>query len=86
MKRIRFTEEEVIQWLKMTKVLLQQPYEDKNIYKVGDRVEVVSCSSRHNGKRGVIERVLYKVRFDDGSDSAFVESSLEKEEQDEIHS
>lgn len=54
---------------------------DKNIYKVGDRVEVMSHSSRHNGKRGVIERALYKVRFDDGSDSAFVESSLAKEEQ-----
>ena len=49
---------------------------DKNIYKVGDRVEVMSRSSRHNGRRGVIERVLYKVRFDDGSDSAFVEDSL----------
>ena len=49
---------------------------DKNIYKVGDRVEVISRSSRHNGRRGVIERVLYKVRFDDGSDSAFVEDSL----------
>ena len=49
---------------------------DKNIYKVGDRVEVISRSSRHNGKHGVIERVLYKVRFDDGGDSAFVEDSL----------
>lgn len=84
MNRIRLTEEEVIKWLKMTKVLLQRPYEDKNIYQVGDKVEVMSRSSRHNGKHGVIERVLYKVRFDDGSDSAFVESSLAKEEQDEI--
>lgn len=49
---------------------------DKNIYKVGDRVEVMSRSSRHNGRRGVVERVLYKVRFDDNSDSAFVEDSL----------
>lgn len=51
---------------------------DKNIYKVGDRVEVISRSSRHIGRRGVIERVVYKVRFDDGSDSAFVEDSLAK--------
>lgn len=49
---------------------------DKNIYKVGDRVEFMSRSSRHNGRRGVVERVLYKVRFDDNSDSAFVEDSL----------
>lgn len=56
---------------------------DKNIYQIGDRVEVVSRSSRHNGKHGVIERVLYKVRFDDGSDSAFVESSLAKAEESE---
>ena len=49
---------------------------DKNVYKVGDKVEVISRSSRHNGRRGIIERVLYKVRFDDGSDSAFVEDSL----------
>ena len=53
---------------------------DKNIYKVGDKVEVISRSSRYNGRRGVIERVLYKVRFDDGSDSAFVEDSLAKYE------
>lgn len=51
---------------------------DKNIYKVGDMVKIMSRSSRHNGLCGVIERVLYKVRFDDGSDSAFVEDSLSK--------
>lgn len=51
---------------------------DKNIYKVGDIVKVISRSSRHNGRCGVIERVLYKVRFDDGSDSVFVEDSLSK--------
>lgn len=56
---------------------------DKNIYKVGDRVEVMSHASRHNGRRGVVERVLYKVRFDDGSDSAFVEDSLAKFEESE---
>ena len=44
--------------------------------KIGDGVTVQSKKSRHNGKHGVIVGVSYKVRFDDGHDSAFVDDSL----------